>query len=820
MTPNDNDNDQPSKKKPDRIALPVAARPTRTGPAYYYGRQPTYGAYGAGQGPGYGYGGVGYGGPDATEGGDSLLGSLTIQRIMRVMLQKWPTLVVAVLLGLGAGFAYYKTAPVVYKTFSVIEMLIKAPTSTPYDVFPGDPRRMGTADEIFNTRLAKMRSREVIDMVFQRVRGDAPNLGLADKELYDLLYYGVEFSLQRRSRLVQIMVKHGRADVAQAIADAYAQTSRAFSIDENKAEGDAAVEGLQSQAETQRRQTEQADKAILDYRVTSKLDEMISQKAAVDALIAQINSDLARAETEEARASEVLAALTLIEKDTERANSLPESVPRAAELAGAQQALQEAIVERDALLLTYTDKHPKVIELNNAVTVRRQQFSDAISRARETAAANLELLRRQTESLRRAKQGNELTATELVHKIGDAHTRVMQLERERDVSDLLYKQTLRRMEEARIAIDSNAASINVIEKAVKPQRPVSPDPRVAFTTGPALGLLLGFIFVLLLDRLEDKITGTSDIEQHMSTKVLTLIPHVPRVKRDELVTMSARKKFSRVAEAFAGLRGILESPRYRDISQVILVVSTQPEEGKTVTSSNLAMTYAMAGKKTLLVDFDLRRPRIARVFKVKDQNPPSLVSVLDKGDPAAFDTLPIASGFENLDLVTSRSSAHISPASIMGSGIIPQFFAWARERYDHVVIDSPPYGLVSDAVVLGTMSDSVLLVCRPDRSRYRAMRHAIRQFLEAGARVLGVVVNDVDFGRSSYFSNYDYHGYGYSYGYRYGKYGRYGGYYKRSIEAEPAGARTGAAGDAEDVEGDERTAPTANVLELDDDDAD
>lgn len=784
----------------------------RRSPAYYYGRSQAYG-YG-------GYGGYGtpyYGAGEGEGGEESVFGSLTFARVLRVMTQRWPTLVVAVLLGLAGGFAYYKTAPVSYKAVSVIEMHVRPGKVLPTQVILDNPSTQGSTDEIFNTRLAKLRSREVIRMVAERVRADFPNLKeLSDEEMYDLLYRDVEFTLQRRSRLVQIAARHSRPEIAQAIANAYAATAEIYSVDENKAQSESGVAFLKTTAEAQKRLVEKADEDFLAFRIANHIDVMENEKKATDLVLQQLNSDLARAESEQTRALELLAVLNTIQANPDKIASLPDSVPRSAEIAQAQQALQNALAERDALLMNYTDKHPEVLKLDNAVDVCRKQYLDAVWRARETAAANLELIDKQTQSLREKTAASEQRSAELEQKIVAARMQLEQLERERQVSDESYRAILKRMEEARLAYDENAATIKIVEPAAKPLRPVSPDPRVAFTAGPAAGLLLGFLFILLLDRLEDRVTSTADIERNMSTKVLALIPHVARIKRSELAVMSATRKFSRLAESVAGLRGLLESPRYRELARVVLVVSTQPEEGKTVVASNLALAYAMAGQKTLLVDFDLRRPRINRVFKVEPSAAANLADVLNAADPAAFDRLPLPSGFDNLDLVTARASAHLSPAAIMGSDMLPKFFQWARERYEHVIVDSPPFGLVGDAVVLATLSDSALIICRPDRSRYRAIRHAIRQLLEAGARLLGVVVNDVDFGRSAAFSNYDYRHYGYGYNYRYGRYGRYGyGYTSYSARRLGDVASAPATDDADD--GEEAAAPVPGVLDVDDD---
>jgi len=622
------------------------------------------------------------------------------------------------------------------------------------------------------------------------------------------------------TRLVDITARHSRPEIAQGIANAYAITAQAYSMDENKGASDDGVKWLKATGEEQRRIIEKADSEVLNFRVENQIDVMESQKRAVDSVLVQLNNDLARAEVDQSRAADLLAVLNEIQKDPEKISSLPEVVPRGQEIGAAQTALQNAITERDALLTRFTDKHPEVVQANNKVEVLRKQFIESVFRARETAAANLDLMGKQTSSLRERTRVNEKLSSELELKLIAAKARLEQLERDREAAGITYRSILMRIEETRLATDESSASIRIMEEAGLPKRQISPDPRVAFTSGPMLGLLVGFLFILVLDRLEDRVTGVADIERHMSTKILAMIPRVPRIKRDQLVKLCADKKFSSFAEAFAGLRGVLGSPRYSDLTQVILIVSTQPEEGKTICSSNLAMTYAMSGKRTLLVDFDLRRPRLGRMFGVisDTDRSRSLVDVLGAEGPASFDALPVPSGYDNLDLVISRSSTQISPSTVMGSDALRQFFAWARKHYEHVVIDSPPFGLVSDAVALGALSDSVILVCRPERSRYRAIRHALRSLLESGSRVLGVIVNDVDFKGGGSFGSYHYaRNYGYNYYGKNGRYGRYGygyGYYHRGI-AEDAGR-------AEPVDGGQGTpaaTPASSVLDVDDEES-
>ncbi len=815
------------------------------GPAYYYDRR-----YAGG--PSY-YGGPSYGGPsyyggaygttlpyyssngntadDANDGG-SVLGPLSISRVLRVIGQKWPTLVVAVLLGLGAGFAYYKAAPVSYKATSVIEMSVRGGSYMgTRDAELNSPETQGAHEEIFNTRLIQLKGRDVIKLVADRVRADYASLKtMPDEELYSMLHGSVDFSLQKKSRLVLISVRHTKPEIAKSIANAYAETAHTFSIEQTKQSANDAVEWLEEQFEICKLAKERADAEVLKFRVDHQLDFMISQNESLKLTHNQLATELAQAESIEARATDLLAVLTAIQKDPEKVSQLPEHVPRAAEITAAQRAVQEAVTQRNDLLTRYTDKHPEVEQLNSRIKVLEQQFQESVWRARETAAANLDLLRKQTASLREKEAENVRARTELGVRISETESKLSQLESARELANQNFVNVTTRMEEVRLRSQDTHATIRVIEQAPLPSRQVSPDPRIAFSAGPVLGLIIGFIFILVLDRVEDKITSSEDIERHMGSKVLALLPHVPRIKRSQLVSLSADKKFSRFAEAFAGLRGLLESPRYAELTKVVLFVSTQPEEGKTITSSNLAVSYGMAGRKTLLVDFDLRRPRIGRMFlgenfSIDEHN--SLLDVLATGDSTKFTDLPVPSGYDNLDLIASKPTSHISPADVLGSQILGKFFDWARKNYERVIIDSAPFGLVSDALALGMLSDSVIIVCRPERSRYGVVRHALRSLSESGSRILGVVVNDVDFGRSGTFSSYDYgagaYGYNkYGYGDRYGRYGYGSNYYRRNVGSKSGGEKTEGTATPQRGRTEEAATPpppsgAGSILDVDDD---
>ena len=754
----------------------------RSRPMYYGGssRQMYYGGTanpmyygGGGGGSAYGraYGGT-YGGfsGDAGQEGESVVGAITIGRLLRVCLQRWITILVFVILGAVAAFTFYQMSPTIYEATSVFEMSIRRPRIMVgmQEAFESDPGGMNM-EEIFNTRVARLMSREFYTKLITQYRVFHPSSQMTDDELVAVLKES-KLTLVRRSRLVRIAMQSTDPLLAADLANVYLKVAEDFTKEQNRAESDLAISWLDERVEAALRSRERADKAVLEYRMAHHIDTMTSRITIAQQTAAKVNADILSLEAEVIAATLIYRTLEAIRDEPDKFGSLPESIPRANEIAMSFQALQRAIAEKNELLIQLTAQHPEVRGKEKQVEDLQQQFADAVFRALETSKANLDMRQRQLDLLvpRLEEQLDIITDLEL--KVTAAKMTIDSMIVARGDLEAAYQDLLRRMREARYAADENTATIREVEPALPPRTPIAPQPLLIFSVGPFLGLMLGVLFVLIIDHLEDKIVGISDIEQRIRLKTLVVLPHVRRMKREQIARLVARDGFCQFAEAIGSLRNLLDSPRYTEMSKVLLCVSTQPGEGKTITSCSLAISCALSGEKTLLIDFDMRRPRIARIFEKEKDSFTSLPHTLAKSDPSLFSSLPTCSNVENLDLVCSKASSEISPASLMGSGAIVEFFRWARENYDRIIVDSPPFGVVGDVMSLSSLVDAVMIMCCPNRTRFNPLKHAARYLTEAGARVIGVVVNDVDFERHRLFDKDNYH---YKYAYHYGKtYGR------------------------------------------------
>ena len=747
----------------------------------YYGtarKSPLY--YGSAQQPAYGvqapyyYGGA-YGGQAPGQDPDSLVGTVTFGRILRVLAQRWISVLVFLLIGLVSAFAIYRISPTIYEAKSEFTMDMRRPQAIGNSLGQAiEPDYGSTYEEVFNTRLSDWRSDKIVTKIVQQYRANFPASTVTDNEIVGVLGDS-ELELIRHSRLITISVRSTSASLAASLANAYAEAIESFTDDENKLRCDKAVAQVHEQVEKQRRADEEVNKQLLEFRTKNQIDNLMSEREILSQSLQKTTSDILALESEVTAATEWEKVLQAAQETPENFGALPTAVPRSSEIGQAYTTLQTTKMEMTALLAKFTKNHPEVRAKEKELETVKQQFVDAVSRALATAHGNLAAYRNQLAVFKRNSEKLRAEQAAIEQKIVSADAGLKQLEQEKKVASELYLTLLTKENEARIQAEQNNEIVRVGRPATVPSKPILPNPIIIFAGGVAISLALGLFFVLIIDHLEDTIVSLSDIEGRLALKVLVVLPHVRRKKREQVAKFISENKYSQFAEAMAGLRNLLDSPRYQPISKVLLLMSTQPGEGKTITSCSLAISSAQAGKRTLLVDFDLRRPRLARVWGLKIEKERSFSHFLASNGNNEYDTKEFAklvspSGVECLDVIGSLPPDNVNPSSIMGSSIVPDFFNWARDNYDRVIIDSPPFGIVGDVMTLASLVDSVMIMCCPDRTHFKPIQHAARTLGESGATVIGVVVNDVEMGASGgAFSPV-----GHSYGY--GGYGGYGGY--------------------------------------------
>lgn len=752
-------------------------------PMYYGSSRPAYPAYGGSSPMYYGsgrvYGGV-YGanpGGGGMQDDGSLVGTVTLSRMMRVVSQRWLSVFVFLLVGLIVSFAVYRISPTIYEAKSEFTMDMRRASGAGNGVLADAAPDFGNNyAEVFNTRISDWRSDKIVTKIMEQYRASNPSSTVSDEEIVSVLV-GTQLELQRNSRIITISARSKIPKLCADLANAYAEAIEAFTDEENKVRCDKYVSQIHANVEKKRRETDKIAGKLLEFRTANKVDNLRSSRDTISQGLSKTTADILILESEETQLIEWEKMLAAVQKDPATYGNLSTGVPRASEIAAEFRAYQDADGEYQKLLFAYTENHPDVISAKKVLALSKQRFLDAAARALLTGRSTLQVVRNQLANLRSKQDDlrNELASVE--QRIVLAESGLGQLEAEYGVATRVLEGLILDENKARMEAESNNEIVRVGRPANVPTKPVLPNPVLIFGAGVFLSLAMGLLFVLILDNLEDTIVNLGDIENRLALKVLAVLPHVRRKKRQQVARFAIDEKYSQFSEAVAGLRNLLDSPRYEALSHCLLVISTMPGEGKTITSSSLAITYAQAGKKTLHVDFDMRRPRLAKIWNIELTKETSFSNVMQgasENHKPDFGKLINRTEVENLHIIASLDPDGVSPAQILGSAAVSEFFEWARANYDRIIIDSPPYGIVGDVVSLAVAVDSVIIMCCPDRTHFKPIRHCSRSLTEAGANILGVVVNDVDYSNIGAFSvthghSYRKYGYGsYYYGYGYG----------------------------------------------------
>jgi succinoglycan biosynthesis transport protein ExoP len=323
----------------------------------------------------------------------------------------------------------------------------------------------------------------------------------------------------------------------------------------------------------------------------------------------------------------------------------------------------------------------------------------------------------------------------------------------------------------------------VVDAAVVPERPVAPKKKRSVLLGLLLGLAAGLQLAFLIERIRDEVKYEEDLKRATRLPNLAVIPdykwEVPpggsfatpseRFSPKHLIN-NPLFQYAYYRESFKVLRTNLTFARVDEPLKAMAVLSPGPEEGKTLVSADLALAVAETGKRTLLVDADMRKPSVAKMFGLSKDKETGLPLALTGAKD--WKGMVVESGAKNLWLLPNFFIPP-NPAELMGSDAMRKLVAEMRNAYDCVLFDGAPVLPVTDRVVLSSMLDGVILMARFEMTHSADARRALEHLNAVHAKVLGTLLNAVDFRRKLY-------GYGKKYGYRY----KYGYKYYRSDEKE------------------------------------
>ena len=432
--------------------------------------------------------------------------------------------------------------------------------------------------------------------------------------------------------------------------------------------------------------------------------------------------------------------------------------------------LAELKQKRAQLLLEYTEKYPEVKDVDQQIAMLESQSTQARTHTESVVKTKLETRFRQAQQKEQALKAafDKQRAETLTQNEAAVNYRIFQQEIE--TNKTLLDGLLQRSKENEVILAGTPNNVHVVDYASQPRSPIGPKRRQATALAALFSLILGIALARYLDYLDDSIGSSEDVENFLRLPSLAVIPALGGAGRRRLLSVlpgSSKKnghtgdelllntsQRSPLAESYRQLRTSILLSSAGGAPRTLLVTSSQPGEGKTTTVVNTAVTLVQTGARVVLVDADMRRPRLHTIFGL--DNTQGLSSILASKMNEA-EMLNLVQHHEESDLyVLPSGRIPPNPAELLGSEQIRALMAVLESTFTHVVIDSPPISSFTDGVLLSSLTDGVLLVVHGGAASRHIVRRARQMLTDVGAKIFGVVLNNVAVSRTDYYYNKKY----------------------------------------------------------------
>lgn len=576
----------------------------------------------------------------------------------------------------------------------------------------------------------------------------------------------------RETRLIKISFTHTDPEIAAQVANGVANSFIAHNFESKTERFTNTSNWLEESTRKLKAQVEQAEQNLANYSREKNLFSLEGKENLTATKMAGLHDQVMRAETDR-----LLKQSLYEEVKRGRVGQLPEafSDPKTAEL---RKNLNDLAVSASQLSVKFGAKHPKLQEIRQQMATIQEQLDANKSMLEERLRADYERAVRDENSLKAALSSAKAEAVQQ----NQAAIQYSVLQQDLTTAKALYTDFLNKTSQANIQRAEQFNNVRLIEAAEAPRLPVGPKRGRTILLGFLLSLVCGFGLAYLLENLNTAIRSVEDVTRATSLPTLAVIPTLAEITaaakrqgRSEPKLMATReindsieqlrdfhhkpmladslKKFSAAAEAYRMLRTSVLLSTAGHPPKVMMFTSGQPGDGKTTTTFNTAIALTQLNAEVVIVDCDMRKPRIHKVAQLHKTE--GLSTYLTRGGD--LDKLITKMPIPHLSVLPC---GHIppNPSELISSEKMKELLRELSARYDYVIIDSPPLVTVTDPMILSTMVDGVIIVVKSGQSKSELVRRAAQDLASVGAKVLGVVLNDF---------NLKQEGYDYYYYYRY-----------------------------------------------------
>jgi len=691
-----------------------------------------------------------------------------LRHYLHVLRKRWRVLSFVLVASLVVAFVYTIRQPRVFEATCSLVIESSAP-----QVLEGvkDVIEMAASSrEFYATQYRIIRSREIAQMVIDRLAlasdptygGNADGSKQPDQEvMLERLLTAVKVVGVRESRIANILVRDvnpARATrIANAFADIYIERNLDFKLEGARSAGSWLGEqtvGLRKQLETSEMDLYRfrKERNLLDVGLDDKMG-MTRQN------LQSLNSKITDAKAKRIEIESIRKLILAAKNDIRERESLPEIRDNPVVQKLRENYLDLLKLKAD-LESRYGEKHPKIDTIQQQLAAIQRDYAKELDDVLRAFDKRYEALVETENSLNKWMSHEKQQALEL----SKLETEFRPLARDAENNAKVYSLINQRHKEINLTGMLRANNVRILDRATPPRLAVSPIMPLNLAVGAVLGLLWGLILAFVVESLDNTIKTPEAAEEIVGAPLLGVVPMLSQ-SRQHLIADAPERDLavfkdptSLAAEACRSIRTNMLFISAQKEFALFSVTSPGPQDGKTTVAINLAVTMAQAGGRVLLIDTDMRKPRVHKSFGIKSDKG---ISSVIAGDIQLKDAI-FKSEVPNLDVLPCGPMPP-NPAELLHTERFRQVLSQCRSNYDRVVMDSPPIAPVTDPAIIGSVTDGVVLVLRAGHTTREAAQFARRQLGDAGARILGIVINQTD--RKGI-------GYGYGYGY-YSPYGRY-----------------------------------------------
>jgi len=723
---------------------------------------------------------------------DGFIERLDMELLLRSVRKRWLLAIVLFCMCMVAGGFFYIKQTKIYRAVATVEIDTKA--TDILDV--QEVYTLGTASwqDVFtymDTQLNIIRSRYVLQRVVEKLNlaNNMEFLGIEkltpeEQEAYivkskpdpaEILSIITLVERLKDTNLVKIACENKNPLLAQQISNMIAEVYVEQNVERKLLSTRQALDWLGDQTSDLKEKLETSERELYQYKKDSNilsisLDDRISitaeQLSTLSAKLSEARSDTIKLNSlyEQIKNFDVenIDNTDLSFTKLENSEVITKLKIRLSELNDEYSQLQER----------YGPNHPEMKRINErlatARTALKNEIKNVVNSIRTDYQTAIGIEKGLAVELERVKGE--------AFEIGDKELQYNRLMRERDTNKQIFNLVLKRLKETSLTSMLKNNNVRVLDAAVEPKIAVKPNKMVIGFAALLLGIIISLGAVIVLELMDKTIKNPEEIEKELGITLLGIIPTVsaeeskgtPGFTADNYALANPRSSF---AESIRSIRTNLlflvkgqERLKGRESAR-LLITSPSPREGKTTIAANMAIALSSAGQRVLVIDSDMRRPRLSSAFNIP--RPDVGLSSLIVGQAKIEDAI-VHSEHENLDILPCGPIPP-NPAELLGSKAFELLVNKLSEQYSMLIFDSPPVIAVTDAKVISPLMDGIVLVAKAGHTHKAVLNQANRSLQEVNAPLWGIILNDLDPEHREYGYYYRYY---YRYGYYYGEDGQ------------------------------------------------